>query len=687
MQPTRILVVLLSCMRRWLIKSLWMVASFVGPPALLYAQNGCNTPGQSPAAAFPVCGTSVFVQTSVNLCGGRKLPNPKCTNIDLTDVNPYWYKFTSFKTGTLGFTITPNSAASDYDWQLHDITGKTPDAVYTDASTVVAANWSGFFGNTGASNLGSNLIECEGAVPQFSAMPTIIAGHDYLLLVSHFSNNQSGYRLAFAGGTAVIADTARPEMVEVQVGCGGTEFYLKLNKRMKCSSVATNGSDWEFFNANVPIASARAVGCANGGFDTDSIIITTVGPVPAGTFALRSKPGTDGNTLLDLCDNALPAGQTLVVNILASSATLIDSIRPVTCSPHELELVMKNEILCSSIAANGTDFVLSGPDTVRVAGAVQTNCANGQTRVIKLQLSSPLKRGGTYEVRIATGTDGNTLLNQCRLPSPAGNSASFTAFDTVSANIQFSISSSCVADTITYRHDGAGGVNSWQWSEDGSSATGTGQQFRRTYTSTDEKRVRLTVSNGVCSSNGEIVLSPQLLRVKADFELPTFACPTDTVRFADRSTGPVTSWLWTFGNGNTSTLSTPPAQRFSSLAAVSLVPVTLVVGHTNGCRDTITKTIKVPNNCVIAVPGAFTPNGDGLNDYLYPLNAWKASNLHFVVYNRMGQLIWETRDWNRQWDGRINGLPQATGTYVWMLTYTDENGRRQQTKGTTILLR
>lgn len=674
-------------MRSWLLAGILWAASFLGWPAWLLAQNGCNSPGQSPVTAFPVCGSSVFTQTSVNLCGGRRLPNPRCTNIDLTDINPYWYKFTCFRAGTLGFTITPNSAASDYDWQLHDITGKTPDAVYTDASTVVAANWSGFFGMTGASAAGTNLIECEGSVPQFSRMPTLIEGHQYLLLVSHFSNNQSGYRLAFGSGTAIIVDTARPEMVEVQVGCGGTEFYLKLNKRMKCNSVATNGSDWEFFNANVPIASARAVGCANGGFDTDSIIITTVAPVPAGTFALRSKPGTDGNTLLDLCDNALAAGQTLVVNVLASSATLIDSIGPIGCAPGALELVMRNSILCSSIATNGSDFVLTGPDTVRITGAVQPACSSGQLRHIKLQLSSPLKRGGTYQLSIATGTDGNTLLNQCRLPTPAGHSASFTVSDTVSANIQFSISSSCFADTILYSHDGAAGVTSWQWNEEGSNATGSGQQFRRIYTTPDEKRVSLTVSNGVCSSTGQIVLSPQLLRVKANFELPAFACPADTVRFTDRSTGPVTSWLWTFGNGNTSNLSTPPAQRFSSLAALSTVPVTLVVGHTNGCRDTITKTIKVPNNCFIAVPGAFTPNGDGLNDYLYPLNAWKATNLHFVVYNRMGQLVWETRDWNRQWDGRLGGVPQATGTYVWMLQYTDENGQRQQKKGTTVLLR
>jgi gliding motility-associated-like protein len=176
--------------------------------------------------------------------------------------------------------------------------------------------------------------------------------------------------------------------------------------------------------------------------------------------------------------------------------------------------------------------------------------------------------------------------------------------------------------------------------------------------------------------------------VKAAFDYPEFACPNDTVVFTDKSTGPVIGWQWNFGNGFTSTLKNPPPQYFSSAAALSTIPVKLVVYHANGCADSVTNRIQVPNNCYIAVPSGFTPNGDGLNDYLYPLNAWKAKDLHFRVYNRYGQLIWETRDWTRKWDGRMNGKPLETGTYVWMLEYTDgDNGKKVSLKGTTVLIR
>jgi gliding motility-associated-like protein len=94
------------------------------------------------------------------------------------------------------------------------------------------------------------------------------------------------------------------------------------------------------------------------------------------------------------------------------------------------------------------------------------------------------------------------------------------------------------------------------------------------------------------------------------------------------------------------------------------------------------------DNCYIAVPSAFTPNNDGLNDYLYPLNAYKAVNLTFKIFNRYGQLVFETSDWTNKWDGTFKGQPANAGTYVWLLQYTDgETGEKYFSKGTTVLIR
>ena len=182
------------------------------------AQQACpiGTLGQTPATAFPVCGTSTFTQGSVNLCGNTVVPVPACNNGTIyTDINPYWYRFTCYTAGTLSFLITPTNLNDDYDWQLFDITGHDPAEVYTNSSLIVAYNWSGVTGITGATGQGVNLFECASVtVPAstpspFSKMPNLIKGHNYLLLISHFDDtSQSGYDLSFQDGSGGASNLA-----------------------------------------------------------------------------------------------------------------------------------------------------------------------------------------------------------------------------------------------------------------------------------------------------------------------------------------------------------------------------------------------------------------------------------------------------------------------------------------------
>jgi gliding motility-associated-like protein len=162
---------------------------------------------------------------------------------------------------------------------------------------------------------------------------------------------------------------------------------------------------------------------------------------------------------------------------------------------------------------------------------------------------------------------------------------------------------------------------------------------------------------------------------------------TDSIYFTNTSSGNITNWFWDFGNGNISLEKDPPVQFYhASIGDVSF-DVMLTVADSSGCTDSITHLLKVAPNCYIAVPTGFTPNNDGLNDYLFPLNAYKATDLMFRVYNRAGKLLFETQDWTKKWDGSFAGVAQPAGTYVWMLLYTDVQGKRVSLKGSTVLIR
>ncbi|HQQ95110.1 MAG TPA: PKD domain-containing protein [Bacteroidia bacterium] len=88
-----------------------------------------------------------------------------------------------------------------------------------------------------------------------------------------------------------------------------------------------------------------------------------------------------------------------------------------------------------------------------------------------------------------------------------------------------------------------------------------------------------------------------------------------------------------------------------------------------------THTIKVELLSSLDVPSAFTPNGDGVNDFI-GVGGWGIRKLiYFKVFNRWGQLLYESNDLDRGWDGTFNGIEQNMETYIYQAsvdTYTNE---------------
>lgn len=659
---------------------LWLAATN------LFAQT-CSTAGQTPSSAFPVCGTSTFTQTTVPKCGGRLLPAPHCPGDGLSDINPFFYKFTCFESGTLGLLITPKNMGDDYDWELYDVTGKDPNAIYSDGSLVVASNWSGEPGKTGASNAGTQLLVCGGyGKPLFSRMPTVQKGHDYLLLVSHFDgDSQSGYTLSFGGGTAVITDSTEPRLKSADANCGGDVIRVKLNKKMRCNSLALNGSDFSITASGITIISARGINC-NNGFDTDSIELQLSAPLAPGTYTVRAKNGTDGNTILDYCDQPIPTTDNVSVLVLPRVPTPMDSLVPLRCAPQTLSLIFRKPMLCTSVAPDGSDFSITGTYPVAITGA-RGSCSNGSphSKEIIITLAQPLQQEGSFTLTLKRGSDGNTVLDECSAETPAGSTITFTVKDTVNAGFTYNILYGCEKDTISFAHPGGDGINSWQWNLDDGQAS-TAQNPQGIYTVFDEKNIELIVTNGFCSDTAsQSVLLDNF--IKADFSVFEDLCPNEAVQFTGTPQGNVIAHDWSFGDGASAHIQAP-AHTYAQPQRETPFLVRYTVTNDIGCQSTATKQVKVYSSCYLAVPNAFTPNRDGKNDQLKVLNAIKAENLEFKVFNRWGQLLFSTKNWKQGWDGNLNSHQQPPGVYVWFLAYTDRDTRqKREMKGTVTLIR
>lgn len=155
----------------------------------------------------------------------------------------------------------------------------------------------------------------------------------------------------------------------------------------------------------------------------------------------------------------------------------------------------------------------------------------------------------------------------------------------------------------------------------------------------------------------------------ADFSFaPIIPVTNMPVQFTNLSQNAV-SYLWAFGDGSGSTI-VNPSHLYKKTGTYK---VCLEAKSKDGCVDTVCKLVDADIHPAVDVPTGFSPNGDGVNDILYVRGA-AIDQVDFKVYNRFGELVFETTDINIGWDGKYNGKPQEMEAYAWVLdvTFIDE---------------
>jgi gliding motility-associated-like protein len=138
-----------------------------------------------------------------------------------------------------------------------------------------------------------------------------------------------------------------------------------------------------------------------------------------------------------------------------------------------------------------------------------------------------------------------------------------------------------------------------------------------------------------------------------------------------------TAYLWSGGSTRDSILITQPGNYW------------LQVTNSFGCKAKENFTI-VGKSCLSGVyfPNSFTPNNDSKNDHFKALVYEDLEYFELAVFNRYGQQIFSTKNYNIGWDGTFMGVKQGSGVFVWFCTYKLKNtGVMKNQKGTILLLR
>jgi gliding motility-associated-like protein len=104
----------------------------------------------------------------------------------------------------------------------------------------------------------------------------------------------------------------------------------------------------------------------------------------------------------------------------------------------------------------------------------------------------------------------------------------------------------------------------------------------------------------------------------------------------------------------------------------------------NGCRASDDVTIHFEG--IIYVPNTFTPDGNSINDF-FAVEGGNIEYFNMLIFNRWGEVVFETNDFDSQWDGTYNGQKCKDGTYIWKIRYEDTAGNREEIVGHVNLLR
>jgi gliding motility-associated-like protein len=242
---------------------------------------------------------------------------------------------------------------------------------------------------------------------------------------------------------------------------------------------------------------------------------------------------------------------------------------------------------------------------------------------------------------------------------------SIIVHDTPEVWFQADTTEGCVPVTINFTNLSNPPGSNWVW-DFGDGSTSTQENPSHTYTSHGDYTVTLAVStNEGCDDtltwNNYIHIYPQPV---AEFTMdPDPAKPGVPVNFNSTSVGD--TWLWDFGDGNSSTDANFTTHTYQN---PNTYTVTLYISNMYGCIDSLSQELL----CIdLEFPNVFTPNGDGVNDCFEikgaDLLASDVNITKLLVYNRWGKKVFEAENYQNDWDG--GNL--ADGVYFYVFEYLE----------------
>jgi len=322
----------------------------------------------------------------------------------------------------------------------------------------------------------------------------------------------------------------------------------------------------------------------------------------------------------------------------------------------------------------GNQLVFKNTST-NEAGALQYSWNMGDGNLLSTKnITYTYKRSGTYKVKM-----------QVNSSSVCADSSFFNVIIYQNAIADFNVMPVCInlsSKIINNTADTIGSPVNYMWTLGNGQTAITRTPPDQTYSVAGTYSVSLSVNTNQCpiplnTLKRTLVVDKPKPGISYTVEYAVINLP---LTLEARQIG--TSILWNPGTGLDSINSFNPLFKGTSEQLYKID-----IKTSTGCVTTDTQQVKIVKQVEIYVPTAFTPNHDGNNDYLHPILRGIKEIHYFKIFNRWGQLIYQSTTDKPGWDGIFKGSLQESQAFVWVFEGLGLDGGVYVKKGTSLLVR
>ncbi len=684
----------------------------------MHAQSDCNT-------AISVCNFIYDENNSPSGTGNTFEAAPGSCQTG-GEFNSAWYIFSPQSDGLFGFVLQPNNISDDYDWSLFDITQNGCAGINSGLSPEISCNSYGE--NAGTPNGPTGISTADGgsgsfngpgnlAGPPFNQDIDLAAGNVYALVVMNFSQTLNGYTLDFGNSDVSIFDNTPPAITDISANWCSGEVIIQLNEEIDVSTLSE--SDFILNEAGYSVT-----GFATNTLNLANELTLQISPVPFPAGLQLQLSTINGEILADICDNEV--AQPIALDL--SGNFLFEAITSTGCND-----------IGASIEMNLPGDAPNAPYTMTVngtpeGGLIANNLSTG-IYDITLTDNTGCSRDTSISVQSLTSTvemPANSVL--CDLSetftaqfngglilwdAPPGITIAFPAQGTTLISAE-APGNYTISATVTNQGCTSTGTFEVQFNyppQSNTVVTGAScfGMCDGSVVVSNENPAGLTILLDGLSATGQpaelesvcagdysmqIIFSPNCQTtqnitinapppVTASFESSDWIVPLANPNvFLTSTSENADSLLWTIAGIDSLTWN-------DTLWALELpqepgiYPIQLVASDTAGCTSYFEAFIEVRDEFRVYVPNCFTPNDDGINDFVLPSLTYKPVYYRWQIFNRNGELVFDSTDPQKVWMGEHqNGryfVP--VGEYNYILTTRGVERDMQTLRGNILLAR